>query len=107
MGFQCACSSFVVIDSMPAEAAAKSPPKAAPLDLLIRAMIAAHSRNGTGMRLAALGPGMHAQHGTRISTYPERNWRTYLAARPELYDLDPRGPDAMVRFKPTGFVNAS
>ncbi len=106
-GFQSACSSFVVIDAVPAEVAPTSASKASPLDHMIRAMIAAHSRNGTGMRIASLGPGMHAQHGTRISAYPERTWRAYLAARPNLYDLDPRGPDAMVRFKPTGFATAS
>lgn len=52
-----------------------------------------------GMRIAALGPLMHARHGTRISTFPERTWRAYLAARPELYFLDPRGPEARVRLR--------
>ncbi|MCV2865605.1 NYN domain-containing protein [Albidovulum sediminicola] len=35
---------------------------------------------------------------------PERTWRAYLAARPSLYELDPRGPEAKVRFLPAGFA---
>ena len=99
-----ACTSFV-------EIAAPQPPKLVPipgpgitdLDIRIRAMIAGNSKKGAGMRIAALGPKMHARHGTLISSYPERSWRAYLAARPTIYDLDPRGPDAMVRFRSKAF----
>jgi hypothetical protein len=73
------------------------------LDLNIRTMIAQHSENGGGMRIVDLAPKMHTAHGTRISTYPERNWRAYLTQRPALYDLDPRGAEAHVRFRAEGF----
>lgn len=105
--FRSACSTFVTIGATPsAMLVPKSSAEITDLDLKIREMISAHSEKGAGMHIAALGPKMHAQHGTRISTYPERNWRAYLTARPSLYDLDPRGPDAMVRFKQAGFSTA-
>ncbi|WP_238366128.1 NYN domain-containing protein [Mesobacterium pallidum] len=75
-------------------------------DLSIRAMIARHGQGRQGMRLADLAPQMHRTHGTRISTRPEGTWRHYLQARPELYDLDPRGPEAKVRCIPAGFAGA-
>jgi len=56
------------------------------------------------MRIMDLARNMHIQHGVKISTYPEKTWRAYLAARPDLYELDPRGPEAMVRFLPQGFA---
>lgn len=73
-------------------------------DVKIRSMIAQHSMNGQGMRVAELGPKMHKAHGIKISTYPEKTWRAYLAARPLLYELEPRGPEAKVRFRPEGFA---
>jgi hypothetical protein len=48
---------------------------------------------------------MKTLHGVQISTLPEKKWRTYLSARPALYELDPRGPDAHVRFKARGFAD--
>ncbi|MDK3017305.1 NYN domain-containing protein [Pseudodonghicola flavimaris] len=83
---------------------AERPDRPTPLDLQIRAMIATHSKQGRGMPLAALSPMMHTAHGVRISTLPEKTWRSYLTARKTLYDLDPRGPGAMVRFRPEGFA---
>jgi uncharacterized LabA/DUF88 family protein len=77
------------------------------LDRQIRAMIAQHSTKGEGMRIADLAPKMHVAHGIRISTLPEKTWRSYLLARPGLFDLDPRGPDAKVRFRPGGFAAAA
>jgi len=116
--FRAACTSFIVL--APKSPAQKPPPTPVPapaappdpaaeigkLDLQIRAMIAQHSRNGRGMRLVELAPKMHTAHGVRISTFPEKNWHTYLSRRPELYDLDPRGPEAMIRFRPEGFASA-
>lgn len=74
------------------------------LDRKIRDMIARHSQKARGIRLNQLAPWMHAEHSIRISTQPERSWRAYLAARPHLFDLDPKGPTAMVRFIPDGFT---
>jgi len=76
------------------------------LDRQIRAIIAQHSKDSQGMPIVALNHRMRAEHGTRISSHRERTWRAYLAARGQLYDLDPRGPEAKVRFKPLGFAAA-
>ncbi len=73
------------------------------LDRNIRGVIAANSKNGKGIPIADLNVRMRRQYDIRISTYPEKTWRGYLAARKDLYDLDPKGPDAHVRFKPGGF----
>lgn len=75
------------------------------LDEKIRAMIAIHSKNGLGMRISELAPKMHSSHGVKISSHVERTWRAYLSKRPELCQLDPRGPEAKVRFVPQGFGN--
>lgn len=56
------------------------------------------------MLIGELAPKMHAKHGTQISRQPEGTWRGYLSKRPTLYDLDPKGPGAMVRFRPEGFA---
>ena len=74
------------------------------LDKTIRKVIAVHSQKGQGMRIVDPSVIMHTQHGIQISTYRERSWRAYLLARSMLYALDPRGPDAKVRFKPKGFA---
>ncbi len=96
---------FVELGPRPAvqlvEPDAKSP---ADLDVKIRTMIAIHSTGGKGMRMTDLAREMHRQHGVKISSYPEKTWRAYLLARPALYDLDPRGPEAMARFRPEGFA---
>jgi uncharacterized protein (TIGR00288 family) len=106
--FRACCSDFVEIGTTSAiRLVAPSATGVTELDRQIRGMIATHSKKAEGMRMAELGPKMHSQHGVRISTQPERSWRAYLAARPALYDLDPRGPDAMVRFRPEGFAHAA
>jgi uncharacterized LabA/DUF88 family protein len=106
--FRASCSSFVELDAQPAvKLVPKAPTGVTELDLKIRAMIAQHSKKGEGMRIASLAPRMHVEHGIKISALRERNWRSYLSARPGLFDLDPRGPEAMVRFRPQGFVAAA
>ncbi|WP_112312964.1 NYN domain-containing protein [Pseudogemmobacter bohemicus] len=103
--FRASCLEFLELgQSAPTARPAKQPSNPALLDLQIRSMIATHSKKGAGMRIAELAPRMHSQHGVRISTLAERTWRAYLVARPMLYSLDPRGPDAMVRFRPDGFA---
>lgn len=106
--FRACCSDFVELDARQAVSLVPRPAAdASDLDQKIRAVIAAHSKKGAGIRIAELGPKMHSQHGVRISSYPERSWRAYLAARPALYELGPRGPEAMVRFRPEGFALAA
>jgi len=105
--FRSGCSTFTQLGaqtpaSPKAPAALKDKQRAA-LDLQIRETIAANSTNGEGIRIADLASRMYAKFGVRIGTYPERTWRAYLLARNSLYDLDPKGPDAKVRFKKNGF----
>lgn len=102
------CNHFVEIAPEGQKPRAADPgPSVTPLDLKIRAMIAMHSKQGAGIRIAELGQNMHRQHGVRISTFAEGSWRAYLVARPSLFDVDPRGPDARVRFRPEGFSRAA
>lgn len=106
--FRASCSSFVELGAKPTvKLVSKAPTGIADLDMKIRAMIAQHSKKVAGMRIAELAPKMHVAHGIKISTLPEKTWRSYLTARPALYDLDPRGPEAMVRFRPEGFAAAA
>lgn len=117
--YRAACSRFELLPGaggacqarMPAAVPAAGPSAAktatggpSDLDAKIRAIIATHSAKGQGMRIADLAPQMHTEHGVKISTLPERTWRAYFTARAALYDLDPRGPEAKVRFKPQGFA---
>ncbi|MFG6621379.1 NYN domain-containing protein [Sulfitobacter sp. 1A05707] len=104
--FRACCSDFVEIGTpLPECLVPKPPTPATALDQKIRLMIGTHSKKG--MRIVELSSEMHRHHGVRISTYPERSWRAYLSARPILYELDPRGPEAMVRFRPEGFAHVA
>lgn len=106
--FRAACSSFVEIDAAPSVALVpRATSGVTDLDRKIRALIAEQSREGSGMKIAALGQMMHARHGTRITVHGAPTWRAYLTARANLYDLDPRGPEAKVRFRPAGFTSAA
>ncbi len=98
--FRMACSTFVQLGATRLIPTVTS----ADFDRRIRAMIQQHTEKGSGMRLVDLAREMSRTHGTQISTYPERSWRAYLANRSNLYALDPRGPEAMVRYKPAGFA---
>ena len=106
--FRGACSSFLQLADKTEEAARapenRSGVGISPLDRTIRDVIATHSHKRQGMRIDELSGFMHSHHNVRISTYQEGSWRAYFLARPTLYDLDPRGPDAKVRFKPEGFA---
>lgn len=104
--FRAACTRFDVVAAKPVASATPAAPEpdAGTLDIKLRDFIKANSKNGQGVPMHQLGPMMHAQHGIRISTYPEKTWRAYLLGRPSLFDLDPRGPEAKVRFRPSGFT---
>ena len=103
--FRLACSAFVTLPCNTGSAAPAVKANAvSELDQKIRAVIAKHSTNGCGMKIEGLSAKMRSEHGTQISNYPEKNWRGYLTARPKLYEIGPRGPGAMVRFRPEGFA---
>lgn len=40
---------------------------------------------------------LHAKSGFVVSQTPERQWRAWLRARPEHFEIDPKGPDSRVR----------
>jgi len=100
--FRAACTRFREL----AQSAPPSGQKALTLDQRIRAMIAKHSRAGRGMPVSLLSVEMKRAYDFKISGQPERTWRAYLSARPHLFELDPRGPEAHVRFLPAGFDTA-
>ncbi|MCK0151784.1 NYN domain-containing protein [Marivita sp. S6314] len=64
-------------------------------------IIAQHAPSPHGLPLTALNPLMTRQFNTRISDQPDKQWRTYLERRNDLYALDPRGPNAKVRLTKT------
>lgn len=103
--FRQACHRFTEVSgaSNTIGSAAIEPATATTLDQDIRRVIAAHSKKGEGILITELARRMHTGFNVKISTHPERTWRAYLSARDKLYDLDPRGPNAKVRFKPSGF----
>lgn len=107
--FRAACSEFSTLTTKfnvkPSKSIIQRHDYPSELDEQIRAMIAIHSKKGLGMRISELAPKMHSSHGVKISSHPERTWRAYLTNRPELYQLDPRGPEAKVRFVRQGFGN--
>lgn len=89
----------------------QSPKPATPptktLDLAIRGVIAKASKQGRGIPVTTLSQLMRKEHNVSISALPEKKWRTYLAARSTLYEIDPKGPEAHVRFRPAGFAELS
>ncbi|MBB3995966.1 uncharacterized protein (TIGR00288 family) [Sulfitobacter undariae] len=106
--FRGCCNEFMELGiSKPMHLVPKRSEAIAMLDQKIREMISVHSKKGAGMRMAELASKMGSEHGVKIGTYPEKNWRSYLLARPSLYDVGPRGPEAMVRFRQEGFAEAA
>ena len=54
-----------------------------------------------GMKIADLNAAIRAVHPVNISKQPEKTWRRYLLARPNLFDVDDPGPNARVRLRDT------
>ncbi|MEC5414705.1 NYN domain-containing protein [Aurantimonas sp. C2-5-R2] len=103
--FRLSCTEFFPLSSGKSDPHLVAAPNGiSDLDQKIRSMIAQQSVNGRGMLISLLGQKMHSAHGTQISTYPERTWRAYLSTRPTLYEIETRGPEAMVRFRSGGFA---
>lgn len=102
--FLAACAGFTFLDSPTRPDAPTCKLEITGFDQQIRSMIAAHSQQGRGIRITDLSVKMRTSHGAQISTRPEKTWRGYLSKRPHLFQLDPKGPEAMVRFLPDGFA---
>lgn len=106
--FRASASAFVQIGAQPViKLVAQPQVQLSDLEVLIRNVIAAHSTKGQGVLVTELNAMLRAQCQVQISALPEKNWRSYLAARPALFDIDPRSPQARVRFKPSGFAQAA
>ncbi len=98
--FRHACSRFVVVGAVetvdrPAEVlqAAVLPSR---MDGRIRDIVRKSGSDGA-MPIGPLGAQLHTMFGIHATSLPEGGLRAYLAARPDLYALDPRGPEAKVR----------
>lgn len=101
-GFRSACSEFTVlapIGTAPAPAAPKPAPPAAPAKGMVEAVRATIKGAGaTGYPVASLGPAL-GRAGHKVSDTPEKTWRKWLMARGNLFEIDPKGPNARVRLK--------
>lgn len=117
MPFRAACTGFELVahkaPAMPTAkpACAEGEPDSGPpvppvsdMDQKIQQTIARHSTGGQGMKIVDLSVSMRKSHDIKISACPEKTWRGYLSRRSALYELDPKGPNAKVRFKPAGFA---
>lgn len=116
--FRAACSEFHVFECSTPCSTQVSSPKVAPapqksiepvseLDHKVREIIDENDKDGSGLKIQTLGSLMSTRHGIKISTLPQKNWHSYLAKRPDLYSLDPKGPNAKVRYKPAAFKIAT
>lgn len=101
--FRAACTNFSLLSRKPKPSAviAFAPAPCSDLDLKIRKVVAAHGSDGRSIGISLMGVRMHKDHGATTDTLPGRSWRNYLKQYPKLYDIDPPGPAAMVRLRPT------
>lgn len=103
-GFRKACNHFQEIESPKVQQDAPCVSNlVAPLDLQVKNVIRDNGDAAKGIRVALLGGLMHTKHGTLSSDLAGSNWHSYLAKRPALYAVGPRGRDTMVKFRPIGF----
>jgi len=107
--FRAACSEFHELQDItpPPERTHEkqsTAPKLTDLDQRVIAVIEKNSKDANGLKVQTLGVLMYRQFGERISTLPEKTWRTYLANRGDFFTLDPKGPNAKVRCKPKAFA---
>ncbi|AWB47366.1 hypothetical protein HYN69_01560 [Gemmobacter aquarius] len=52
--------------------------------------------DATGLEIVRLNS-LHGTIGFRASQTPEKQWRAWLRARPDHFELDPKGPESRVR----------
>lgn len=96
--FRAACSQFIEIKgrSRPAVRAAATSSHLSKMDQRLRSSIL-NNGNSYGLPINSLNALMR-KYDVKISATPERTWRNYLLNRATLYDCDPRGPNARVRW---------
>ena len=93
--FRKTCTTFVELPS--ASAVAAPPAKQTNFEQKVISLV--RKEDPPGLTIALLSTRMQAAHKLKISDEGEKNWRTWLVARPALFDCDPRGPQARVRLK--------
>jgi hypothetical protein len=124
MRFKASCSRFVVLRAdtgtgglklvadakadAPLSQPAPCPPsgQVANLTQKIIGVIAQSGCSDSGLEVVALNHLMRRQHRVAIGHYPEKTWRGYLQARPQHFDLDPKGPHARVRLRKAALIAA-
>lgn len=89
--FRAACTSFMPLQ--------EAQPKTTSLSAQVKAVIKAHGQKGAGLQITTLNQIMRHEHEICISEQPEKNWRNFLSARGQLFDLDDPAPDARVRLR--------
>lgn len=94
-----AFSGFDAIEA-PAKAAPPQVPRESPAaPTALDSVVDIVGRAGPGgAAIHTLNPVMH-RAGFRISQQPEKTWRKWLEARSDMFQCDPRGPDAHVRLR--------
>ena len=108
--FRAACSVFHELVTIPASVIPAPQPDRqistdvpTDLDHKIKNVIKSYCTDKSGYEIGLLSAHMHKLHGVMIRESPEKSWRAYLAKRPALYALDPKGPKAKVRYRPDAF----
>lgn len=111
--YRLACSKFILLKKPEAKVAPPpksptpqkkaSPPPQSPLsvaDQQIHAIFQSEGSSPEGLLLATIAVRMHQIYDLKISTLPEKNWRNYFSARPDLYRLGPKGANCRVSLQP-------
>lgn len=57
------------------------------------------SGGANGVSVQDLSEAMTKQHAFKITSTGQKTWRSYLKSKPELFILDPKGPNSRVRLK--------
>jgi hypothetical protein len=97
--FRKACSMFYEVAQADTPVVSKEgPDNILNLNKEISVMIE-KSGGSDGILLTTLGLEMHKTHQFKISCLPQRTWRRYLTEHPEIFECDPKGPNAKVRLK--------
>ncbi|MBW7920686.1 MAG: NYN domain-containing protein [Rubellimicrobium sp.] len=89
--FRDACSRFQEIGRPKRPAS-----KLSETDQHLRALIT--SANGSGLAVGVAGGLLFKHHGTKATELPGGSLRAYMRDHSSLYELDPKGPDAKVRW---------
>jgi hypothetical protein len=96
--FRTACSTFREIAAAPGPAPPK--PTVRP-DLLARVSGVVRGGGKDGVTLVRLGNAM-TKAGVQASSLPAQTRRAWLSLHPQVFDLDPKGPEARVRLRQAG-----